>query len=238
MGELRKELNWVWPRIEVDKCTDSTNWVIRPICQKDVNQVVQLFREYYPELSGSEREHFLEESFFNSDVALLDSWEESCREKLWFVGVLQEVESRKIFGAFSFRKGKYDRIVQGTAMVIETSRRNKSFFAGVYDYWYTMIPAMPLEYYFTEVSTRHVYAQKIAVRLGLKMGGLMPGAIRRSKSENSFYRDTLIYMYRYFNGAEQRATLPENANILPELIEESGLVQVLNSKAIFEQTGG
>lgn len=200
---------------------EGREFVLRPLEGRDADDIAELYRIHYPSLWGSQREQFHSPDFFRERVALAECWDADRASKDYMFVVIEELASGQIIYAAGYAKDDVNRSVQGLAVCMNPAFRGKGVVKATYDYFFKAIPAMGIDYFHGTASARDVIAQKMALNLGLRFGGIMPGCWKWSVDGEHYYRDMLIYMYRYFNGSEAYATKPDDWRVLPELLDET-----------------
>ncbi len=208
-----------WPKKIEEFEHQNKKYRIRPIDLKDIPIVASLYNTYYPHLYQSSRHFLLEESFYKTEAALLSNWESDSLEKNYFIGLIETVPENEIIFAFGAWKDPHDRMIQALAIVLKPEYRGVDLAHYPMDYLNRIIEESGVDYAFGTAQARDVIAQKICLRGGYKFGGIMPGAFRWSFDGKTYYRDMLIYVYKFFNGAEKYSTKPKDWQLADKVSE-------------------
>lgn len=181
------------------------SFTIEPIHSRDIDGIARLYRDHYPHLWGSSRQCFFDPSYYEKEVALAESWSRHCVERDTFMGKIQADDGELVF-AFSVRKHPLNRSAQLLAMVLKPEHRGGFLGSRLGGYLDELIRSSGADYAFAQVAGRELLVQKLALRAGYKVGGVMPASVPRSYDGETYFRDVLVYMYRFYNGSEAYST--------------------------------
>ncbi len=216
-----------WPKKIEEFEHQNKKYRIRPIDQKDIPIVVSLYNSYYPHLYQSSRHFLLEESFYETKAALLSNWEVDSLEKNYFIGLIETVPENEVIFAFGAWKDPHDRMIQALAIVLKPEYRGVNLAHQAMGYLNHIIEESGVDYAFGTAEARDLIAQRICLRGGYKIGGVMPGSFRWSFDGKTYHRDTLIYMYKFFNGAEKYSTQPQDWQLVDKVSEAFTILNTL-----------
>jgi len=71
----------------------------RALARPDIEAAAELWRQSYPEVYGSEHDFILYLEYYESRLALADTWERDTREKKYCMLVVEEVASGRLAAA-------------------------------------------------------------------------------------------------------------------------------------------
>src|SRR5262249_4651154 len=111
---------------------------------------------------------------------------------------------------FGFKKDEYDKVLQSLAVVLKPEFRGTHMTQHYLTYSRALISEMGPDYMFLIAGARDIMGQKLALKAGYKIGGIMPGAFRLSYDGKTYCRDMILYMYRFLNGSERYTTHPKD----------------------------
>lgn len=197
-----------WPYLIETFTHQDINYQIRPIDKTDVEEVVAMFNNYYPHLFSSSRQDMQQQSFYESKVAMLADWESDSINKEYFIGVFEDLTNNHLAFAFGLFRDSFDKAIKGMAMVIHKDYRHTKLASYYVDYLVKFLEESGCDYVSVGISSSDLIAQNMAFKMGLRPGGIMPGAFRWSHDGEHYYRDMLIYFYKFCNGAEKYSTKP------------------------------
>ena len=70
-----------WPKLSTVKNLKNTDLSMRYMCGNDIDEVVQLWKNVYPEAYGSTHQFVFDPMWYGSNVLLDENWEEDARKK-------------------------------------------------------------------------------------------------------------------------------------------------------------
>lgn len=216
----------VWPKIIREFEKNDQNFCIRPIDEKDIPVLAQFFRTHSPYFLGSIRQNFFDESFYKNESCLLKNWKNDSENKLHFFGVLETLPDKKIIMGFGCVRDAYDLVVQNLNVTLDPAYRGQDISIEYAVYLNDLWQQCGADYVYGFISTRHVLSQKVFLKLGGKFGGILPGIFRRTLDGTTYYRDTELFMYKFYNDAEKYLSDLKNCKIVSEL--KSDIQQLLN----------
>jgi RimJ/RimL family protein N-acetyltransferase len=215
----------VWPKLVDTFEHEGRAYRIRPIDTPDIPAVAALYSTYYPHLYKSSRHYLLGEAFYREEACLLSSWQEDAGRKAYFMGLIETADTGEAIFAFGSCRELYDRAIQNLAIVLKPEYRGTFLTHHYLKYLEEVFRQSGVDYVYGTAQARDVIAQKLALKAGYKVGGIMPGAFRWAVDEDAYYRDMLVYMYKFYNGSEAYSTKPEDW-CLDEEVKRS-LIQLL-----------
>lgn len=198
----------VWPLRTSTFVHHGVSFSIAPIDGGDIDDVVDLYRRYYPHLYRSERHGLLDREFYETQVAWRSRWEVDAAAKEYLMGLIRRVDTGEAIFAFGLRRDRYDVVLQGIAIVMKPDYRGSFITHHYVEYLDEIVIKSGADYMFGTAQVKDVIAQRVALRGGFRLGGIMPGAFRWSYDGQTYYRDMLLYMYRFLNGSERYSTQP------------------------------
>ncbi len=197
-----------WQRVVHTFTQREEKFVFRPLDEDDIAKVAELYRRYYSHLYMTTRHDFHDENFYRAEVALLSNWTEDAAKKLFFIGVIERVANKEIVMAFGAVRDRYDRVVQSLAVVVKPEHRGQHITRHYSRYMDELFESSGADCVWGTIDAKDVAAQRISLHTGCQVGGFMPGVFRWSFDRQTYYRDMLIYFYKYYNGAEKYSTKP------------------------------
>lgn len=206
-----------WPNISRVFEKNGQSFQIRPIDKKDIPFIAPFFKKFSPYLLGSIRQNFFEESFYQKEVALLSNWDQDSLEKLYFFGLLETLPENKLIMAFGCVRDAYDLVIQNLNVTLDTGFRGQDISIEYATYLDEVWQKCGTDYVYGFMSTRHTFSQKIFLKMGAQFGGVLPGIFRRTEDQKTYYRDTELSMYKFYNGAENYLKSLEECEVIPEL---------------------
>lgn len=216
----------VWPKLIREFEKNGQKFCIRPIAEKDISPLALFFQTHSSYFYGSTRQNFFDESFYKKESCLLENWETDSKNKLHFFGILETLPEKKMIMGFGCVRDPYDLVIQNLNVTLDPTYRGQDIAGEYVHYLDTLWQQSGADYTFGYMSTRHVLSQKMFLKLGGKFGGILPGILRRTLDGKNYYRDTELFMYKFFNGAENYLSPLQNCQVVPEL--EKDMRDLLN----------
>ncbi len=214
-----------WPKLVESVTVNGHEHTLRPINWSDIEVVANFYRKNYPELYNSSRHFLMEPSFYEEHVAMLDAWERHHAERRYFIGLLERADTGALMVTFGFLRDAHDRTAQGLALVVEDEFRGQGFTRILFSYADRLLAASGVDYAFGHAQAMDDRGQRSALRGGWQVGGIMPGAKRVACDNGRYYRDLLVYMYKFYNGAERYTTRAEDWTLAPNLLSAHDKLQ-------------
>lgn len=206
-----------WPNVTRLFDKEGQQFQIRPIDTADIPALAAFFKKFSPYLQGSIRQNFFEEFFYHTQAALLSNWEKDSIEKLYFFGLMESLSDKKMIMAFGCVRDAYDLVIQNLNVTLDPELRGKDFSTIYAQYLDELWQNCGTDYVYGFMSTQHTFSQKIFLKIGGKFGGILPGIFRRTLDQTTYYRDTELFMYKFYQNAEDYLKNLEDCEALPEL---------------------
>lgn len=210
----------VWPRKIHEFEKGGQKFRLRPIDTGDITPLARFFHDFSPYLQGSARQNFFEENFYSQQVCQLSHWNEDSHQKLYFFGVLETLPEQKLIMGFGCQRDPYDLVIQNLNVTLDPSFRGQDISGEYASYMDQLWLECGTDYVYGLISTRHVFSQRIFQKLGGKFGGILPGYFRRSLDGKNYFRDSEVYMYKFYNDAENFFSPIENCQVMPEFFRD------------------
>lgn len=169
--------------------------------QIDLARVAELMRESYPELRGSALE------FLHRPEGYRWLFDERPRrrgrEGLCIVG--EYADPGELTEALVLEMNRINLSVFLTALAIHPRhRRERAINKGLLFFCDEYLEACGIEYASAHVTTNHPVTQRVLFKLGYAIRGVLPGAtLYWAGVGESYRRDSVVLMDKFFNGAER-----------------------------------
>jgi len=209
-----------WPRTVLALELDGAPYEFRPMHRDEVGAVRDLFAVHYPQLYRSSRHGLLEEAFYHEAVALLPDWDAEALEKPGFVGVVAPRGGHDPLFAALYLKDPYDPVIQLCAAILAPAARGKGLTRYYAAFTNLLLEQSTAEYAFATPHVKDTLIQELARAGGFKAAGVLPGAFRWACDERSYYRDAVVYIYKFLRGAERHSTAPGDWRLSPGALAE------------------
>lgn len=210
----------VWPKIITKFQQKNTPFCLRPMDVRDINPVVDLYRKYCPYFYKSSRHSLLEKNFYQTEVCHRSQWQKHSKSRPYFFGIMEDLKLNKIIMAFGCRRDLYDKIIQNLAVILDPAYRGNQIADHYVSYLDNLWRKSGTDYVYGYMSMQHVASQKAFLKVGGHFGGILPGITRRTYDGKTYFRDSQIFMYKFYNNSEKYCTPLENCQLVPQAIDD------------------
>ena len=200
-----KEMKMFLPAIE--KYGLEGKYLFRPVRQHEIDDVVEIYRVGYPDLYGNTNHHFI----FWHDTLL--EFLDSNKDQLLIVA--EKLDEKKLVGAIRIKMDKGNMSIHWEHGVIHPEYRGKKLFREMCVYCDELSEKTGAEYGSIMAATFHIATQKVLKDLGWKVRGILPGSVICWNYEDKYYRHSLVYFDKFFNGGEE--LVPKRIDMIPEV---------------------
>jgi hypothetical protein len=188
-----------WPKIENKYILDN-KYILRPIKEDEIEEIVEVYREGYPDVYGNPEYEIVlcsesllkklqsDNGFMKGDHLLI---------------VIENLDEKKLVGATGIRMNLGNMSIHWEYGVIHPNYRGKKLFKELSVYLDKISENTGAEYGSMLAVTFHSITQKVLEELGWKTRGIFPGAILTWNYEDKYYRATPIYFDKFYNGGEE-----------------------------------
>lgn len=206
-----KEKKMVWPKTD-KKYILGNRYVLRPIEEDEIEEIVQVYREGLPEVYGNyefdsilwfdrlSKELQNENGFMKGDILSI---------------VVEKVDEKKLVGSLMLKKNNQNMSIYWEHGVIHPEYRRQKIFKELCIYCDNITENTGTEYASALSVTFHNVSQKVLESLGWKTRGIFPGAIALWNHEDKYYRHSLIYFDKFYNGGEE--LVPKDMELTPKI---------------------
>lgn len=188
-----------WPKIENKYILDN-KYVLRPIKENEIEEIVGVYREGYPDVYGNPE----------YEIVL---WPETLLKKLQsdngfmkgehLLIAIEKLDEKKLIGAAGIRINLGNMSINWEYGVIHPDYRGKKLFKELSTYLDEISKNTGAEYGSILAVTFHTITQKVLEELGWKTRGIFPGAILTWNYEDKYYRATPIYFDKFYGDGEE-----------------------------------
>jgi RimJ/RimL family protein N-acetyltransferase len=206
-----KDKKMSWPKIESGSVL-SGQYVIRPIFEYEIDEIVNVYREGYPELySNTEAEVVL---YSDSLLEYLNSKNGFMQGNKLMI-VIEKVDEKRLVGAVIIKIDQGNMSAFWERGVIHPSYRGNKIFRALLKYCDELTENTGAEYVSATAVTFHSASQKLLEELGWKTRGIFPGAIAIWNYDDKYCRISMVYFDKFYNGGEE--LIPKNMELTPKI---------------------
>ena len=211
-----------WPFIE--KTYGNNEIQLRVIEKKDISEVSELWKKCYGELYGSSLKYdwVLYPERYEETVALRENWETDKIEKNFCMVVWENVNVKKIVGAWALWKDDRNLQIEFSIGIADPDfkkekNRETSLIVRSKDFINLIEKESGAEYLTSFCETWHNKTQYLCFKQwGFKIAGIFPGQYTRWNGDQNEYRGCEVHFYKFLGDCEKYITKFEEWSILPE----------------------
>jgi RimJ/RimL family protein N-acetyltransferase len=204
-----------WPRTD-KKYILFNKYVLRPIKEEEIEEIVRVYREALPEVYGNyefdsilwpdrlSKELQNEKGFMKGDIFLI---------------VAEKLDEQKLVGSMMMKMNYENMSIYWEHGVVLPEYRGQKIFKEMCLYCDKITENTGTEYASAMAVTFHSASQKILESLGWKIRGIFPGAVAIWNHEDKYCRHSLIYFDKFYNGGEE--LVPRDMELTPKIASVS-----------------
>ncbi|MFQ6072645.1 MAG: hypothetical protein ACE5KT_08105 [Methanosarcinales archaeon] len=205
-----KERKMSWPTME--KYVLDGKYLIRPLREDEIDEVVEIYRVGFPELYGNT---FHGIALWSDTLRKLLETENGFMKGDWSVYVAEKLDEKKLVGAMLIRMDKGNMSIHWESGVIHPDYRGtKGLFRAMCIYNDELSEKSGAEYSSVLAATFHSITQIIFKELGWKIRGVFPGFLLSWNHEDKYYRRSVVIFDKFFNDGEE--LIPKEMDLIPE----------------------
>ncbi|MDP3181453.1 MAG: hypothetical protein Q8M54_01390 [Desulfobaccales bacterium] len=211
-----KQVLWIKSEPETHR---NGRFVGRPLARADIQPAAELWGAAYPEIYGSAHDFLLYPEEYESQIALVETWETDARRKPCCMLVVEEVASARLTAASLMTKFDKNLQIEYTFAGTHPDYRRQGLMGLLGKIMHRMVRASGAEYLTTFLETWHTITQAETLKRGhgWKVAGIFPGNFTRWAGGQQEYRACEVYMYQFVNEGEKYATRPQEWQLHPAL---------------------
>ena len=206
-----KEKKMSWPIIE-NKYILNNNVILRPIKEQEIEEIVQVYREGFPDLYDNNvydavlyperlyKKLQSDNGFMKGDCILI---------------VAEKIDEKKLVGSIILTMNISNMSIHWETGVIHRDYRGYKIFGELLKFADEITEHTGTEYANGTSVTFHSATQKVLESLGWRTRGIFPGAVATWNCDDKYYRQSLIYFDKFYNGGEE--LVPKDMELSPKM---------------------
>lgn len=206
-----KEKKMSWPIIEKKYILDN-KVVLRLIKEQEIEEIVQVYREGFPDLYDNNvydavlyperlyKKLQSDNGFMKGDCILI---------------VAEKIDEKKLVGSAILTKNVSNMSIHWETGVVHKDYRGYKIFGELLKFLDEITENTGAEYANGTSVTFHSATQKVLESLGWKTRGIFPGAVATWNYDDKYYRQSLIYFDKLYNGGEE--LVPKDMELTPKM---------------------
>ncbi len=207
--ELRdiKEFQISWPKIKMDDQMKVKNCSLRYMSAKDVDEVIELWKNVYPEVYGSTHQFVFDPKWYqNGKLLFAENWQKEAKEKQYAIIVMENQVDNRLIGVLLMTKWDQNLQIELTMGGFHSDYREKNMFYPFFISILDLIKTSEVELITVFAETWHHKSQELMDHNGFKIWGIFPGNMIRWTGDQKCYRACEVHYYKFVNGGEKYAS--------------------------------
>jgi hypothetical protein len=172
----------------------------------DVDRVVELWRNVYPEAYGSTHQVVFDPQWYDGNVLFGENLETDALYRKHAVILLEDLKGCQFVGLLLMTKWDQNLQIELTMGGLHSSFREKDVFYPFFKNILDVISNTEVELITVFAETWHDKTQKLMENHGFKIWGVCPGNMMRWSHDNKFYRACEVHYYKFVNNGDKYAT--------------------------------
>jgi hypothetical protein len=218
-----------WPRLTTSDDLKNDDLQMRYLRAVDVDRVVELWKNVYPEVYGSTHEFVFDPAWYQDQVLWDERFETDALDKQHAIILIENLENERPVGILLMTKSNQNLQVELTMGGLHSEfRRNQVFYPFFRDIL-DSISKTEAELVTVFAETWHDKTQKLVEHFGFNIWGIFPGNMMRWSRDQSCYRACEVHYYKLINNGKQFSTRPDEWNLSEKSRKLWAVLQELNA---------
>jgi hypothetical protein len=206
-----KEKKMSWPIIE-KKYILNNKVVLRLIKEQEIEEIVQVYREGFPDLYDN--------NIYDAVLYTERLYNKLQSDNGFMKGdcisiVAEKIDEKKLIGSIILTMNISNMSIHWETGVIHRNYRGYKIFGELLKFADEITEHTGTEYASGTSVTFHSATQKVLESLGWRTRGIFPGAVATWNYEDKYYRQSLIYFDKFYNGGEE--LVPKDMELSPKM---------------------
>lgn len=220
------EYHICWPELVTASTFTNSDLNMRYMRGNDVNKVVELWKNVYPEAYGSTHQFVFDSQWYEDNVLFDEKWKTDTKEKKHAIILLEDLKDSQLVGLLLMTKWDQNLQVEFTMGGLHSTFRKKKAFYPFFKNILDMISKTEVELITVFAETWHNKTQELMENHGFKIWGIFPGNMVRWSRDQKCYRACEVHYYKFVNDGESYATsfdewvLSEKSTKLWQILEK------------------
>ncbi len=195
-----------WPKFTAEKNLINNGLSMRYMCGNDIDEVVELWKNVYPEAYGSTHQFVFDSQWYGDNVLLDENWVTDKKRKIYAILLLEDLRESKPVGILLMTKTDQNLQVEFTMGGLHSAFREKKVFYLFFKSILDTISTTEAELITVFAETWHSKTQELMDNHGFKVWGIFPGNMIRWSHDQKCYRACEVHYYKFINDGEKYAT--------------------------------
>jgi len=220
------EYHIYWPELVTASTLTNSDLIMRYMSGNDINKVVELWKNVYPEAYGSTHQFVFDSQWYEDNVLFDENWKTDAKEIKHAIVLLEDLKDSQLVGLLLMTKSDQNLQVEFTMGGLHSTFRKKKAFYPFFKNILDMISKTEVELITVFAETWHNKTQELMENHGFKIWGIFPGNMVRWSRDQKCYRACEVHYYKFVNDGESYATsfdewvLSEKSTKLWQILEK------------------
>jgi hypothetical protein len=201
-----KEFHINWPELLTVSTLTNRDLIMRYMRGNDIDRVVELWKNVYPEAYGSTYQFVFESHWYADDVLLDENWKTDAKDKKYAIILLEDIKGNQLVGLLLMTKKDQNLQVEFSIGGLHSTFREKEVFYPFFKNILDSILKTEVELITASAITSHKKTQELMENHGFKVWGIFPGNAIRWSRDQKCYRACMVHYYKFVNHGEDYAT--------------------------------
>jgi len=195
-----------WPKLVPENTLTNRDLIMRYMRGNDINRVVELWKNVYPEAYGSTHQFVFDSQWYEDNVLFDENWKTDTKDKKHAIILLEDLKDSQLVGLLLMTKWDQNLQVEFTMGGLHSTFRKKKAFYPFFKNILDMISKTEVELITVFAETWHNKTQELMENHGFKIWGIFPGNMVRWSRDQKCYRACEVHYYKFVNDGESYAT--------------------------------
>jgi hypothetical protein len=195
-----------WPKLATAGNLTDNDLIMRYIRRNEVDEVVELWKNVYPEAYGSTHQFVFDPHWYEENVLFEENWKADANEKKYAIILLEDLKQSQLVGILLMTKSDQNLQVEFTMGGLHSEFREKKVFYPFFKNILDSFSSTEVELITVFAETWHSKTQELMDNHGFKIWGIFPGNMVRWSHGGKCYRACEVHYYKFVNGGERYAT--------------------------------
>ncbi len=198
-----------WPELTMEGNLKNNDLVMRYIRPSDIDEVVELWKNVYPEVYGSTHQFVFDTRWYQDNVLFEENWSADAGSKDHAIILLEDRKENRLVGILLMTKWDRNLQIELTMGGLHSAFREKKVFYPFFKNILDRVSTTAVELITVFAETWHRKTQDLMDHHGFRIWGIFPGQMLRWSHDEKGYRACEVHYYKFVNGGEKYATGPD-----------------------------
>ena len=195
-----------WPKLKTAGSLANRNVIMHYMRGNDIDEVVELWKNIYPEAYGSTHQFVFEPQWYEGNVLFDENLKEDAKKRAYAIILLEDLKEHKLVGILLMTKWDQNLQIEFTMGGLHPAFRQKKVFYPFFGNILDSISKSEVELITVFAETWHSRTQELMDHYGFKIWGIFPGQMVRWSHDQKCYRACEVHYYKFVNEGEKYAT--------------------------------